>query len=67
VFVSPEGRDGDAYLIHDGGLLAWSSGGYRVRLPRPGGKLVTVLTPASTVNAIRSGYAPEVHPSAWGL
>ncbi len=42
----------------------WSPGGYRERRRRPKGEFVTVLTPASTVRAIRSGYAPGIHPSA---
>jgi hypothetical protein len=31
------------------------------------GEEVKVLTPPSTVAAIRAGYAPEVHPSAVAL
>ena len=64
VFVMLDDRGGDAYLIRGDRLLAWSPGGYRERLPRPGGVVVTVLTPRSTVRAIRAGYEPEVHPSA---
>jgi hypothetical protein len=64
VFVMLEGRDQDAHLILSDELLTWSSGGYRERRPRPRGERVAVLTPASTVNVIRAGYVPEVHPSA---
>jgi hypothetical protein len=53
-----------AYLLWKGRLLAWSPGGYRDRLPRPHGERVAVLTPGSTVAAVRAGYAPEVHASA---
>jgi hypothetical protein len=66
VFVSLEGQGGDAYLILGDRLLAWSPAGYRAPRPRPRGGLVTVLTPASTVAAIRAGYGPEVHASASG-
>ena len=58
--------DGLPYLLRDGHLLAWSPGGYTGRLPRPHGEVVEVLTPRSTVSAIRAGYLPEVHPSAEG-
>lgn len=58
-----EGMD-CAYLLWGGHLLVWSPGGYKGRLPRPGGDEVTVLTPVSTVAAIRAGYVPEIHPSA---
>ncbi len=39
--------------------------GYTGRRPRPRGEAVSVLTPRSTVAAIRAGYGPEVHPSAF--
>jgi hypothetical protein len=64
VFVMLDDRGGDAYLIRGDRLLAWSPVGYRGRLPRPCGVVVTVLTPRSTVGAIRAGYEPQVHPSA---
>jgi hypothetical protein len=53
-----------AYLVWGDGLLAWSAGGYTGRIGRPTGVEVSVLTPASTVGAIRAGYVPDVHPSA---
>lgn len=64
VFVNFGATAGDAWLIRGDELLAWSPGGYKERRPRPTGA-VTVLTPRSTVAAIREGYVPEVHPSAW--
>jgi hypothetical protein len=64
VFVMLSGPDRGPCLIWGGDLLAWSPGGYMARRPRPTGELVTVLTPASTVAAIRAGYVPEVHHSA---
>ena len=48
-------------------LLAWSPGGYRERRRRPKGEEVRVLTPPSTVKAIRAGYAPDLRPSTWAL
>jgi hypothetical protein len=66
VFINLDATDGNAWLIWGHGLLAWSAGGYTERRPRPKGA-VTVLTPKSTVAAIREVYVPEVHPSAWKL
>jgi hypothetical protein len=56
-----------AWLVWDGGLLAWSAGGYTWRIDRPAKGEVDVLTPESTVGVIRAGYVPEVHPSALAL
>jgi hypothetical protein len=64
VFIQLDGPDGDACLVRGEAVLVWSPGGYHGRLPRPRGRAVSVLTPRSTVAAIRAGYAPEVHPSA---
>ncbi len=64
VFVQRTASPAEAYLIRRGGLLLWSPGGYQRRVPRPRGEEVLVLTPRSTVEAIRAGYVPEVHPSA---
>jgi hypothetical protein len=44
-------------------LLAWTPGGYTDRLARPSAT-VEVLTPRSTVQALRAGYRPVLHPSA---
>ena len=65
VFITGCGRDGSAWLVLGNELLAWSPGGYRNRRRRPRGEVVTVLTPESTISAIRSGYEPEIHRSAW--
>ena len=67
VFVTVAAWGEEAYLLRGGYLLAWSHGGYRERRRRPKGAEVKVLTPPSTVAAIRAGYAPEVHPSALAL
>jgi hypothetical protein len=64
VLVALEGRDREAYLIRGDELHGWSPGGYHEVRSRPGGVRVTVLTPQSTVNAIRAGYVPDVRPSA---
>ncbi len=56
-------------LLWSDALLAWSAGGYTQRMSRPSGieVEVEVLTPETTVRAIRGGYVPEVHPSAHAL
>jgi hypothetical protein len=66
VFVTC-GSDGNRpYLLWKASLLAWSPGGYTARLAAPREGEVTVLTPMSSVAAIRAGYVPEVHTSAQG-
>ena len=45
-------------------MFLWSSGGYSDRRPRPKSENVAILTPCSTVNAIRAGFKPGVHLSA---
>jgi hypothetical protein len=64
VFVVNEEWGEQAYLVWRDRLLAWSAGGYRTWRRRPKNALVRVLTPRSTVKAIRAGYVPEVHASA---
>jgi hypothetical protein len=67
VFVRHADWEDGAYLVWNGVLLAGSAGGYTERMDRPKTAEVFVLTPESTVAAIRAGYAPEVHPSAVAL
>jgi hypothetical protein len=67
VFVRHADWGEDAYLVWNGGLLAWTAGGYTKRIDRPKKAEVAVLTPEATVAAIRAGYVPEVHPSAVAL
>jgi hypothetical protein len=64
VFVTLRAREEQSYLVWGGSLLAWSPGGYQGRRTRPKGQEVRVLTPPSTVAAIRAGYLPEIHASA---
>ena len=67
VFVAVPAWGEEAYLVRGDDLLAWSPGGYRERRRRPKGEEVRVLTPPSTVKAIRAGYVPDLHPSAVAL
>jgi hypothetical protein len=63
VFVTVAAWGETAYLVRGDHLLAWSAGGYGERRERPKGEEVKVLTPPSTVKAIRAGYVPDIHPS----
>ena len=65
VFIMSGGANGGAHLVLGDQLLTWSPGGYTRRRARPGGVDVLVLTPRSTVAAIRAGYEPEIHHSAF--
>ncbi len=51
------------HLIVDGGMRQWSFTGYGpvVELPK---RRVEVTTPPSTVETLRAGYVPLLHPSA---
>jgi hypothetical protein len=65
VFVVLDGSREVAHLVLGDYLFAWSPGGYTGRQVRPRHIEVNVLTPYSTVAAIRAGYEPEVHLSAF--
>jgi hypothetical protein len=64
-FVMLEGSRDACHLVLDDTLLAWTPSGYSARLPRPAGAVVSVLTPRSIVAALRAGYQPEIHPTAF--
>jgi ribosomal protein S18 acetylase RimI-like enzyme len=61
-FVALDG-DPRAFLVLGDALLPWSPEGYGAAIPRPAAE-VEVLTPASTVNALRAGYRPVLHETA---
>lgn len=50
-------------LVLGDALLAWQPDGYASAVSRPSA-IVEVLTPPSTVAALRAGYRPILHPSA---
>jgi hypothetical protein len=64
VFVTVPAWGERAYLVQGDYLLAWSPAGYGERRRRPNGEVVRVLTPKSTMETIRAGYVPAIHPSA---
>lgn len=51
-------------LVLEDGLLPWTRAGYGSRIDRPQGGVATVLTPPSTVEVLRHGYRPVLHPTA---
>lgn len=55
--------DAMAWLVRGAELYPWTHAGYGPPVGRPDGLTVSVMTPASTVAAIATGYAPFVHPS----
>jgi hypothetical protein len=60
VFVMLDDEPDAAFLVWRNELLAWSPSGYRDRRPRPSGITVNVVTPRSTVAAIRGGFVPAI-------
>jgi hypothetical protein len=58
--------DGRPVLVVEGHLLPFHFEGWGPPLPRPlaGAGPVRVLTPATSVAALRNGFRPELHPSA---
>jgi hypothetical protein len=55
---------GESYLITQAGLRRWSFSGYSpVDIDLQNARL---LTPPSTINALRAGYQPALHASAAG-
>jgi hypothetical protein len=56
-------RDDEYWLLHNDGLHLWTPAGYTGRRALFDGP-AAVLTPHSTVDAIRMGYRPVMHRSA---
>jgi hypothetical protein len=51
-------------LVLSDRLVPWSAAGYGASLDRPSRGDATVLTPRATVEVLRHGYQPAIHPSA---
>ena len=56
-----------AWLKHDGRLLEWSHTGYKRAECCPDASIVEVLTPSSTLLALRAVNQPALHPSVHTL
>lgn len=52
---------GDSFLVAGGRVLPWSFAGYLAPVTMP--RHALLLTPPSTVGALRAGYRPVLHPS----
>jgi hypothetical protein len=55
--------DGSAWLVFRGRLRRWTPAGY-ANSARLGSEVVDVLTPRTTTEVLRAGYAPGVHATA---
>jgi hypothetical protein len=64
VFVVLE--DGEPALVLGDELVAWTRDGYGARRARPHGGSAQVLTPPSTVAALRAGYPVQIDAGARG-
>ena len=51
-------RAGKAYAVRSGALLPWTFAGYGAPAPLEPEAVVDVLTPPSTVAALKGGYRP---------
>lgn len=56
--------DGTPYLVLGDTLRQVRPDGYGAPVPRPTRGPVTVLTPETSLRALRGGYVPTLHPSA---
>jgi hypothetical protein len=54
------------HLLLDDRLLSFTFAGWAQPRPRPASGEVPVLTPPTSVAALRHGFEPVLHPSAWG-
>jgi len=56
---------GDSFLVVGGRVLPWSFAGYLAPVEMP--RHARLLTPPSTVGALRAGYRAVLHPSAMAV
>jgi hypothetical protein len=56
--------DGEPHLVLADRLHRWSPQGYGAPRPRPATGTVEVITPPSSVGALRGGYRPQVDVGA---
>lgn len=57
--------DGHAWLVASGRMLRWSFDGYDDVRDLAPDTAVWVLTPRTTVQVLRAGYASRLHATAW--
>jgi hypothetical protein len=56
--------DDSSAVVVDGHLAEWTRQGYLGRRPRPTGGSARVITPPSTVAALRAGYPVQIDDGA---
>jgi hypothetical protein len=56
--------DGQPVLVLDDTVVPWTIRGYGVTAGRPQDGTVELITPPSTVEALRAGYQPQIDPGA---
>jgi hypothetical protein len=65
-FITLEpGPQAQPYLVLGDGLYPWAFARYGEPIERPNGIEVTLLTPMSTVRALKAGYRPKIHPEPY--
>jgi len=62
--IASDGPDRQIFAVRGPYMLPWGPHGWGPPLPRPKSRLVTLVTPPSTVMALKAGYRPVWHPSA---
>lgn len=55
------------FALHRGALHPWSFGGYGEVADPSDGADMKLITPATTIAALRNGYLPQWHPSIAGV
>ena len=56
--------DDSSTIVVDDAVVRWTTDGYGLRRRRPTRGVAQVLTPPSTVAALRAGYQPQIDASA---
>jgi hypothetical protein len=56
--------DGRPVLVLDESVVPWTTAGYQRAAARPDRGLVEVITPPTSVDALRGGYRPQIDPAA---
>jgi hypothetical protein len=59
--------DGAPHVLVADAAIEWTRDGYATRRRRPSGGDVTTITPPSTVDVLRCGYEPQIHPMSIDL
>ena len=56
--------DDESYLVRPDRLVAWTTSGYGAAQGKSRRGLASVLTPPTTLTALRNGYDPQIDPAA---